>query len=79
VTAALRESHLEERTFHTEAISKLQREHRRLPDRIDAMYTDKLDGRIDNEFFDRKAAEFRAQQCALMRDIEAHRVQVLCS
>jgi DNA invertase Pin-like site-specific DNA recombinase len=72
VTTALRESHRDERQFHTEAISKLQREHRRLQDRIDAMYTDKLDGRIDNEFFDRKAAEFRAQQCRLMRDIEAH-------
>ncbi len=27
------------------------------------MYMDKLDGRIDNEFFDRKAAEFRPEQC----------------
>ena len=36
------------------------------------MYIDKLDGRIDNEFFDRKAGEFRAQQCRIMRDIEAH-------
>jgi hypothetical protein len=38
------------------------------------MYIDKhkLDGRISNEFFDAKAAEFRAAQCGLMRDIEAH-------
>jgi hypothetical protein len=35
---------------------------------------DKLDGRIDNEFFDRKAADFRAEQCRLMRDIDAHQV-----
>ena len=55
-----------------EAISKLQREHRRLQARIDAMYTDKLDGRIDNAFFDRKASEFRTEQCRVMRDIEAH-------
>ena len=53
-------------------IAKLQREHRRLQDRIDAMYMDKLDGRIDNEFFDRKAGEFRAHQCRIMRDTEAH-------
>ena len=38
------------------------------------MYMDKLDGRIDAEFFDRKAAEFRAGQCRLMRDIDAHQV-----
>lgn len=35
------------------AIAKLQREHNRLQDRIDTMYVDKLDGRIDNDFFDR--------------------------
>ena len=38
------------------------------------MYMDKLDGRIDDEFFDRKAAEFRAEQCRIMRDIDAHQV-----
>ena len=72
VRQALRESHHDERQCHGDAIAKLQREHRRLQDRIDAMYTDKLDGRIDNDFFDRKAGEFRAEQCRAMRDIEAH-------
>ena len=72
VTRALRESHQDEKKFHDEAIAKLQREHRRLQDRIDAMYMDKLDGRIDNDFFDGKAAEFRAEQCRLMRDVETH-------
>lgn len=73
VTRALRDSHKDEKKFHDEAIARLQREHRRIQDRIDAMYLDKLDGRIDTNFFDRKAAEFRAEQCRLMRDIEAHR------
>ena len=72
VTRALRESHGDERKCHEEAITKLQREHRRIQDRIDAMYMDKLDGRIDNDFFDRKAAEFRSEQCRVMRDIETH-------
>ncbi len=47
-----------------------QREHKRLQDRIDAMYMDKLDGRIDAEFFDRKVTS-RGER--IMRDIEAHR------
>ena len=72
VTRALRESHQDEKKFHDDAIAKLQREHRRLQDRIDAMYMDKLDGRIDSEFFDRKAAEFRAEQCRVMRDVDTH-------
>lgn len=36
------------------------------------MYMDKLDGRIGNEFFDQKAAEFRGDQGRIMRDIETH-------
>lgn len=68
----LRESHRDERQFHDEAIAKLQREHRRLQDRIDAMYEDKLDGRIGSAFFDAKAAEMRTAQAATMRDLEAH-------
>jgi hypothetical protein len=71
VRQALRESHRDERQFHDDAIAKLQREHRRLQDRIDAMYEDKLDGRIGNEFFDSKAAEVRTAQTAIMRDLEA--------
>jgi site-specific DNA recombinase len=72
VSQALRESHRDEKKFHDEAIARLEREHKRLQDRIDAMYMDKLDGRIDAEFFDRKALEFRSEQCRLVRDREAH-------
>jgi hypothetical protein len=69
---ALRESHHDERQFHGDAIAKLQRDHRRLQERIDAMYMDKLDGRIGNDFFDTKAAEMRTAQTAVMRDIQTH-------
>jgi site-specific DNA recombinase len=72
VTQALRESHQDERKHHDDAIAQLQREHRRLQERIDAMYMDKLDGRVDNAFFDRKAAEFRTEQGRVMCDIETH-------
>jgi hypothetical protein len=40
---------------------------RRIQDRIDAIYMDKLHGRIDNGFFARKAAGFRSDQCRVMR------------
>jgi site-specific DNA recombinase len=36
------------------------------------MYMDKLDGRIDNDFFDRKALEFGAEQARVTRDVESH-------
>jgi site-specific DNA recombinase len=72
IRQALRESHRDERQFHDEAIAKLQREHRRLQDRIDAMYEDKLEGRIGAEYFDAKATEMRTAQAAVMRDIQTH-------
>jgi hypothetical protein len=72
VADALQDGHSDERKAHEDAIARLQREHRRIQDRIDAMYLDKLDGRIDNDFFDRKAAEFRGEQARIMGEIEAH-------
>jgi len=38
----------------------------------DAIYMDKLDGRIGSEFFDAKAAEMRKGQGTLMHEIERH-------
>ena len=55
VTEALRQSHGDEKRHHDEAISRLQAEYKRLQARIDTTYEDKLDGKIDAAFFDRKA------------------------
>ncbi len=74
VIQALRESHKGEKQFHDEAVARLQREHQRLQDRVDAMYLDKLDGRIDGHFFDTKAAEWRSVQGRLLRDVQAHQI-----
>jgi site-specific DNA recombinase len=70
VTVALRQSHADEQRFHDEAITRLQAEQTRLQARIDAMYLDKLDGRVDAAFFDRKAAEWRTEQDRAGRTIE---------
>ena len=43
-----------------------------LQDRLDAMYIDKLDGRIAPEFFDRKSEEWRREQADMLRKIEKH-------
>ena len=36
------------------------------------MYVDKLDGRIDATFFDRKAAEWRSEQSRCLETIQGH-------
>lgn len=68
----MRESHQDERWFHEEAVARLQDESRRLQNRLDAMYVDKLDGKIDQAFYDRRAGEWRSEQDRLLRAIEEH-------
>ena len=52
---ALHASHADERHEHEEAIKRLRAEYDRLQARIDAMYIDKLDGKIGGDFFDKMA------------------------
>jgi site-specific DNA recombinase len=72
VTEALKGSHVEEKQFHDEAVARLQAEYTKLQNRIDAMYIDKLDGKIDAAFFESKASEWRREQAATRRSIESH-------
>jgi site-specific DNA recombinase len=53
VREALHASHADEKREREGAIERLQIEHKRLQNRLDAMYVDKLDGRVDFAFFER--------------------------
>ena len=72
VADALRASHVDETQYREEATARLQHEYTRLQRRLDAMYEDRLDGRIDLATFDRKAAEFRAEQDRIQRSLAEH-------
>jgi len=72
VREALTQSHEDERRAHDEAIARLQADDARLQNRLDAMYVDKLDGRIDIASFDRMAATWRAEQAECLRSIDQH-------
>jgi len=72
VREALHASHAEQRQEHQEAIERLRAEHKRLGDRVNAMYVDKLDGRVDAAFFDRMSGEWRNEQNRCLREIERH-------
>jgi site-specific DNA recombinase len=72
VRDALRASHAEEKREHEVAIGRLRAEYDRLQSRMHAMYVDKLDGKVDGAFFDRIAAEWRAEQDRCLREIERH-------
>lgn len=72
VSQALRVSHGDEKQHHEDAIQRIQTEYDRLQNRIDAVYIDKLDGRINTDFFDRKAAEWREEQRKYLALISEH-------
>jgi site-specific DNA recombinase len=63
---------VDEKRHHEEAIARLQEQYNRLQSRIDAMYVDKLDGKIPAEFFERKATEWQADQEQALQTIETH-------
>ena len=47
VASALRQSHTDEMRFRDEAVARLKSEYARLQGRLEAMYEDRLDGRVD--------------------------------
>jgi site-specific DNA recombinase len=72
VRDALHASHADERREHEEAIKRHQAEYKRLQDRINTMYVDKLDGVVDTAFFEKMSNEWRDEQNRCLREIERH-------
>jgi site-specific DNA recombinase len=71
ISTALRESQADKRRYHEEA-SRLKADHQRLLNRLETLYEDKLDGRIDVAFFDRKSRDWRNEQNRLLDAIKEH-------
>ncbi len=70
VITALKESHRDEKQYHDEMIARLQEQYQKLQDRLDAMYVDKLDRRVSEDFFDRKSEEWKQEQTETLGKIE---------
>jgi hypothetical protein len=73
VAGCAAQSDLTEQAAREKEIRRLEEQHRRVDARLEAMYEDKLEGRITAEFFDRKAAEHRNQKEELLRRIDTIR------
>jgi site-specific DNA recombinase len=69
IATALRESHGDQKRFRDESVARLQQEHTRLQNRLDVMYEDRLDGRIDLSLFERKSGEYRQEQARITAEI----------
>jgi hypothetical protein len=71
--AALAESHHDTKQLQMEAAKRLKSECSRLQKRLDAMYLDKLDGRITAEEYDRHSGCWKSEQRQLegqIKDLE---------
>ena len=66
---ALHHVHASDQRYNEQVIRRLQADHARLEHYIEEMYVDKLDGRVDADFFDNKAAEWRHEQNQLLATI----------
>jgi DNA invertase Pin-like site-specific DNA recombinase len=69
VCKALRRIDKSDRVFRSKAIKKLQVEYDKLHDRLDLMYRDRLDGRLDPGQYDELAEKCREQMDRIYSDI----------
>ena len=72
VREALHASHSDEKREHEAAIAAFQAQQKRLQNRLEAIYIDKLDGRIGADLYDRMSSDWRAEQDRCLREIERH-------
>ncbi len=70
VRKALKENHQYEMDARTKEISTLQKEEERLFKRVNAVYEDKLDGKITEEMYKAKDAEYSSKLRQVRRDIK---------
>ncbi|MGN6720326.1 MAG: recombinase family protein, partial [Candidatus Binatia bacterium] len=71
MVAALKESHVDKKQHHDESVARLQKQYQQLQNRLDAMYVDKLDGKISQQYFNRQSNLWRDEQSKLSAQIAA--------
>jgi hypothetical protein len=70
--ASIRKSHADERRERDEILARLRGEADRLQARLDALYTDKLDGTITSDYHDRMAAVWREERTRCLNEADRH-------
>jgi site-specific DNA recombinase len=69
---ALKEGHQEETAFHKERVASLQERYNRLTNRIEAIYEDKLDGKIPEELWFRKHEQYKQELVEVEASLAQH-------
>lgn len=72
IKAALKGSHEVQERQHREALASFHEQYDKLQKRLDAIYLDKLDGKITREFYEQRSNQWRREQQDILRKIEKH-------
>lgn len=70
---ALKESYAHKQEFHTEAITKLEDQYHRVKRRLENAYIDKVDGRIEEDFWREKSDDWNAELMEIEAAVKSHR------
>jgi DNA invertase Pin-like site-specific DNA recombinase len=76
---AVVESDLNERRARDREVKRLEEHHRRVQTKLEAIYEDRLEGRISKDIYDRKAHDLRTQSLELLGRINEMRVSAPAS
>jgi len=72
LVSALKSGHAEQKKYRDEKVVTLQQQYTKLQNRLDQMYSDKLDGSISQEYYDRRCSEWQRDMSQILKDIEMH-------
>ncbi len=72
IRKALKESHKDEIDYHSKSLTELKQRYDQIQNRLDRLYDDKLDGKISEEFYDRKFKQFAQEKDQITDSIKKH-------
>ena len=72
VVKALKESHYDKKEYRDRVVSQLRSDLKNLESRLDAMYLDKLDGKIAVDYYDKKQREWHREMEKISSKIVQH-------
>ncbi|NQU82586.1 MAG: recombinase family protein [Parcubacteria group bacterium] len=68
----LKKSHKDEINYHSSTLNELKQRHEQIQKRLDRLYDDKLDERIDKDFYDRKFQQYSEEKDVITGSMEKH-------
>jgi site-specific DNA recombinase len=69
---ALKESHKDETAYYQENLIRLQTELKKIKNRLDQLYIDKLDGKVSEAFWLEKSQQWEIDQNRLVQQLQSH-------